>query len=467
MRLDHLLSLIAGASAIFCAASCGSKSGSHGTSGEGTDGGLDAEAGDQGVDAGSPNDAAPCVHTPCSGSNIQHLVVIIQENQTFETRLGRYCTAATGSNPTCGTGPACCEAGPAMDPSGSAPTVLDDAATGAFDPNHSRVCEIDEMDGGKMDRYVTSKLQLCGNAKNFGYGAPAILKPLWDLLPNAAIADRYFQSVAGASDANNMYLARAQWVFDDNANAPKDALGLCSDPFSTSFMSYADPTIGDLLKAGGVPWVSYAGGYADMVAAAGKCPTPPADCPLHHAFYPCTFAPDDIPFEFYPTLRDDPTYITDLTRLDTDLAGGTLPAVSFVKALGYKTEHPGLMSKVSDGINWMTSTVQKILSSNSGKDTLVLVTYDESGGYFDHVAPPAPSTVDRQPYGPRIPLVAFGSFAKKNAVSHVQMEHASIVKFIEWNWLGQIGGLSGRDATAANIGSLLDPAATGVTVPEN
>ena len=60
-----------------------------------------------------------------------------------------------------------------------------------------------------------------------------------------------------------------------------------------------------------------------------------------------------------------------------------------------------------------------------------------------------------------------GPFARKDTVSHATMEHSSIVKFIEWNWLGmQVGQLGGRDATVANLGSLLDPTKTGATVPE-
>jgi phospholipase C len=100
--------------------------------------------------------------------------------------------------------------------------------------------------------------------------------------------------------------------------------------------------------------------------------------------------------------------------------------------------------------------------------TLVLFTYDEGGGFFDHISPPATSTVDNQPYGTRVPMVAIGPFAKKNYVSHVTMEHSSVVKFIEWNWLGgTTGQLMGRDATVNNLGDLLDPAKTGTAVPTN
>jgi len=83
------------------------------------------------------------------------------------------------------------------------------------------------------------------------------------------------------------------------------------------------------------------------------------------------------------------------------------------------------------------------------------------------VAPPPDSTVDGKPYGTRIPLLAVGPFVRKNFVSHVTMEHSSIVKFIEWNWLGhKTGQLGTRDTVVHNLGSVLDPTQTGVAVPD-
>ena len=74
-------------------------------------------------------------------------------------------------------------------------------------------------------------------------------------------------------------------------------------------------------------------------------------------------------------------------------------------------------------------------------------------------APPPPtSSVDGQPYGARVPLLALGPFARKGSVSHVTLEHSSIVKFIEWNWLGhKTGQLGTRDRHVNNLGSMLDP----------
>src|SRR5438094_1716780 len=73
-----------------------------------------SSGGDAGVDLSAPDLQVVCSGGTCS--NIKHLVVVIQENHTFDSYFGKYCTATTGSNPTCNTGPACCEAGPLKDP---------------------------------------------------------------------------------------------------------------------------------------------------------------------------------------------------------------------------------------------------------------------------------------------------------------------------------------------------------------
>jgi phospholipase C len=414
-----------------------------------------------GADAGA--DASTCTTAPCPVSKIQHVVVIVQENHTFDNHFGLYCTAPTGSLPTCTDGPACCEAGPAKDPSGASPFVLDDAENGDNNPVHRKACELDEINGGKMDQFVTSTV--CGNPHNFAYTTRAIAQPLWDLAARGAIADHYFQPVAGESSANDMYLARAQWIFDDNVY-PAAAVGLQCDVTFGPPVTYTDPTIGDLLSTKGVAWSWYGEGYDRMVAANGDCPEPPADCVAQLKSYPCDFDPGDVPFAYYATTRDNPLTMKDYAKLGADITANQLPAVSFVKAIGYRSEHPGNGMKISDGLKFVTDTIAAIEGSAYAKDTLILVTYDEGGGYFDHVAPPQASA-DNQPYGTRIPLVAVGPFVKKNHVSHAVMDHASIVKFIEWNWLGATGQLGGRDKTIANLGSLLDETTTGTKVPED
>ncbi len=456
-----LFRAVAAALILGATVACGS-SASEGSSPEGTaDGGRDGLASDA---------ALSDIHVPATscdgGLCIEHLVVIVQENHTFDNPFGGYCTAAAGSIPTCNDGPACCESMPATDPMGTKPTVLTDAAHAAYDPNHTQACELSEIDDGKMDMFAKSTA--CGDARNVAIADPTIIAPYWSLAGAGAIADRYFQPIVGQSSSNDMYLARAAYVFTDNDDAPEGAVGMTCDAESTP-AQYTDKTIGDLLTAAHVPWTWFADGYDAMVAAKGQCPPKPADCPFPLPLYPCAFDPSDVPFEYYPSTRDNPTTMKDVSALDAALASGSgLPAVSFVKAIGYRSEHPGHAITASAGVDWVYALVGRIEASAYGSSTLVLVTYDEGGGYYDHVAPPAASTVDGKPYGTRVPLIAIGPFARRNYVSHVTMEHSSIVKFIEWNWLGQkTGQLGTRDAVVNNLGSLLDPAKTGVAVPEN
>ncbi len=402
---------------------------------------------------------------PCPQSSIKHVVVVLQENHTFDNHFGAYCKAMPGSNPSCTNGPDCCEAMPATDPAGNKPVVLDDDVMGGHDPDHTAKCETEEVNGGKMDKFVTAS---CGNLGNVAISSPTIIKPLWDLAAAGAIADRYFQPIIGQSSANDMYFARAAFVFDDNSFSPKGALGLgCG--LEAPPMEFTEKTIGDLLTAASVPWTLYAEGYKAMgdAVAKGTCPDIPDDCPAHLKFYPCLMDPADLPFQYYPSSRDNPQTMRDLSAFDDALDNGGLPGVSFVRGLGYKSEHPGVRDKLSDGVTFVAGVVDRVMKSRYRDDTLVIVTYDEGGGYFDHVAPPPTSTVDNKPYGTRVPFIAIGKFARKNFVSHVTMEHSSIVKFLEWNFLGgATGQLMTRDATVNNIGSVLDPATTGVAVPE-
>ncbi|HEY2514294.1 MAG TPA: alkaline phosphatase family protein, partial [Polyangiaceae bacterium] len=322
---------------------------------------------------------------------------------------------------------------------------------------------------GKMDAYVTAEAGAsCASPENVATSDPTIIKPYWDFAAGGALADRYFQPVVGQSSSNDMYLARAHFVFLDNAYSGQGAVGTgCNaDPPG---IQYTDTTIGDLLTGASVPWAWFADGYQAMKDANGSCPPKPAECAFPFAFYPCAFDSGDVPFEYYKSTVDNPANMKDTSALDAALKSGTgLPAVSFVKAIGYKSEHPGHNITLSAGVSWASDLINRIEGSAYAPSTLVLLTYDEGGGYFDHVTPPGVSPIDNEPYGTRIPLLAVGPFARKNYVSHVVMEHSSIVKFLEWNFLGgATGQLGTRDTVVNNLGSMLDPNATGVTVPEN
>ncbi len=442
--------------------------------GDGGGGSADAaRPADAGID-GSSGECVKAPNTPkaptCSAStssNIQHLVVLIQENHSFDNYFGKYCTATTGSKPTCTTGPSCCEAAPAMEASGQTPALLDDMQNGIHDPNHQYDCNLDEIHGGLMDRFVVG-MEACATAFNFAVAATdGPVAPYIAYAQQGAIADRYFQPVVGQSSSNDMYFARAAFVFKDNDVKTNSIGSTC--PAGGNHQDFTDTTVGDLLETCNVTWKWYAEGYAKMKAAVagGGCPTREAGCPVGVNSYPCMYDPTDVPFQYYPALQDDPAHFVDLAAFATDVQNGTLPAISYVKVIGFKTEHPGFFIPISGGVAAAKAVIDPVLASSTYKDnTLVLVTYDEGGGYYDHVSPPPTSTIDCQPYGVRTILIALGKFARPNHISHVTMEHSSLVRFIEWNWFSaQTGHLGQRDSTVNNIGDLLDAAKTGTAVP--
>jgi phospholipase C len=443
---------------------------------------------------GSCGNACPagqhCLAATCVASKIEHVVLIVQENHTFDSYFGRYCQAPAGSSPACTSGRSCCEAAPDHEPKGAAPLVLDDASNFATDRDHEAACELQQIDGGKMDGFVTGSSGTgpclgpdCASPNNWALSAQATVGAYWSLADGNALADRYFQPVIGSTSSNNMFFASAHFEFIDNSVFPNtigagcvDVTGICLDGAPTSYTGRT--TIADVLLAAGRTFAVYADGFAEAEAAAPSCPDPPSDCPyaplltcdvsLHPiACHGCIYDPSDIPFAYYEQLGD--RYTKDYADLALDVANARLPSFAFVKAREFRNEHPNL-STISSGVTFVSSTIAAIESSPYAGSTLILLTWDEGGGFFDHVPPPPGIDVDAQgqtvAYGTRVPLLALGPFARKGTVSHVQMEHSSVVRFLEYNFVGPVGQLGHNDAKVNNIGSLLDPSTTGIRVPD-
>jgi phospholipase C len=431
------------------------------------DAGPGANDAGQGSDANGSPDAGGTTCPAGTGMGVGHVVIVVQEGHTFDNYFGRYCTAATGSNPSCTSGPSCCEAGPATDPSGASPVTLDDAANAGHDRLSAQACEIVEINGGLMNEFVSgAATPNCSDARNFAYAPSALVQPYLDLASRSALADRYFQPIAGQAASNTLYLAAAKGVFIDDAYGP-DAPGSQCALLGTRAFS-GETTIADLLQNAGKSVNTYAEGWSAMVSAGATCPSAPADCTTNLATSPCVFDPADVPFLYYSQFNRSTTLVRDYTQLAADLAAGNLPNVAFVRSVGYHSEHAGSGTTISAGVQFVAGLVQAIEASCYKDSTLILLTWDQGGGFFDHVAPPAISTIDNQPYGTRVPLLAIGHYALSGAVSHTQMEHSSIVKFLEWNFLGgKTGQLSARDAVVNNLGSLLDPTKTSAPVPAN
>jgi phospholipase C len=178
------------------------------------------------------------------------------------------------------------------------------------------------------------------------------------------------------------------------------------------------PTIGDALIAKNVPWVYYGDGFNDAVA--GK---PNAFCPI------CN------PMQYAASIYGNATLIKqhtkDLTDFFADVAGDTLPSVSFVKPSGFVDGHPQ-SSKLDLFEALLEQIVDKVQANRElYAETAIIVTWDEGGGFYDSgfIQP-----VDFFGDGPRVPLLVISPFSEGGRVVHTYYDHVSITKFIERNW---------------------------------
>lgn len=227
---------------------------------------------------------------------------------------------------------------------------------------------------------------------------------------------------------NTMYTANSPHP----ATAPADQLAL----------PYTNPTIGDRLTDASTPisWKWYSGGWDAAIAG-----TPDPLFQFHHQ-----------PFAYYQRWGIDGSankvaHLQDETKFLSDLQGGTLPSVAFVKPLGTNNEHPGY-TDLATGQAHVQSLVQAVKASPYWKDSVIIITYDENGGRWDHVSPPA--TTDGWGPGHRVPAIVISPFARRSFVDHTKYETVSILKLIESRW--NLQPLGPRDTAANNLLNAFD-----------
>jgi phospholipase C len=191
-------------------------------------------------------------------------------------------------------------------------------------------------------------------------------------------------------------------------------------------------TIGDRLTAAGVSWAWYAGGWDDAVAGQ-QAP----NIQLHHQPF-SYFAPYAEGMPGRPHLQDE-------TRFLASLTDGTLPSVAFIKPLGIDDEHAGY-SAIEVAESHAVELIEAVMASPFWERAAIVVTYDDFGGWYDHVPPPA---IDRWGPGGRVPAIIVSPWARQGFIDHTPYDHTSILKFIEWRW--GLAPLTTRDALAWNL----------------
>jgi len=241
-----------------------------------------------------------------------------------------------------------------------------------------------------------------------------------------------------------------------NAPAAGDGSKLFADPTKpTTLPAQSQTTIGEVLDKKGLSWAWYGGAWASTSAIAKGDRAFPAAVPP--AAQTPNFQFHHQPFNYYAAF--DPATHADaraahLKDFDADfqkdMAAGTLPAVSFYKPQGNLNQHAGYAS-VADGDAHIADLIAKLQASPQWKNMLVVVTYDENGGFYDHAAVPKG---DRWGPGTRIPALVVSPFARKGYVDKTQYDTASILRFITHRWsLEPLKGLVERDLALTKNGS--------------
>jgi phospholipase C len=440
---------------------------------------------------------------------IGHLVVIYDENVSFDHYFGTYpnalnpagepsFTAKPGTPAVNGLSGALLTA----NPNSANPYRLGRSGALTCDNNHGYQAEQQAFDGGAMDKFV--QFTSCGGANtSMAYFDGNTVTALWNYAQQYTLSDSYFGTVFGPSLPGHLNLISgnthgaspdiADQVVGGTVISGPDAAGdECGNRTPGATISFgAAPNIGTLLSAKGVSWGYFAGGFRPTGSDGGG-----AVCGSQHANVGGAMVGDYVahhePFQYYDATRnpthkapasaadighDDPpgggpkvNHQYDLADFTTALGTGNVPAVSFLKPRGYQNGHAGSSSPV-DEQRFLVETINAIQASSIWPDTAIVIAYDDSDGWYDHVASPivnrsANGTYDqldgpgqchgpgapppaaggyqlRCGFGPRLPLLAISPYSRVNQVDHTVVDQTSILRFIENNWAtGQLGDSS-------------------------
>ena len=335
---------------------------------------------------------------------IDHIIVIMQENRSFD----HYFQGLPGSGQTDA------DVAPLdvvnVDRKGNklGLQLAKSPCTGG--PPHSWNSVHQQMAEGKMDGFAAN-----GGQTAMLHYDDAMLPYYYALANHFAIADRWFSSVPGPTFPNRMYMVAAS-SFGHIQNDPPP-------PRASEFSVF------DQLEDAGLSWGIYSSSTPSLEE------------------------------RLLPKLRErKDTHFMGIDDFEKAAASGKLPAFSWVTSAEEHNEHPP--KNVQAGQRFVANMVDTVMKSPNWSRTALFFTYDEHGGFYDHVAPPAACAPDdiapiRGPkdiagnfetLGPRVPMILISPYAKQHYVSHTVYDHTSILRFLQARF--NLPALSARDANA-------------------
>jgi phospholipase C len=453
---------------------------------------------------------------------IKHVVVIFGENISFDHYFGTYPNAAntdgTPFTPARHT-PKVNGLTPQLltdNPNAYNPKRLASSQAMTCDQNHNYGAEQKAVNGGKMDKFVENTETDKCTGQPILFGEPGLVMDyydgntvtaMWNYAQHYALNDNSFDSVFGPSSPGAINLISGQThgvqavtsvthepTTDAYAVQSPDANGIgtmtndpdpawddCSDKNHTADENLATMhgrNIGDLLNDKGVTWGWFQGGFKPTAtqngfAVCGQTHTnvggnAVVDYSPHHEpfqYYQSTANPKHLPPSSVRAIggTDQANHQYDITDFNAAVDANNIPAVSFLKAPEYQDGHAGYSDPL-DEQRFVATEINKIQHSRQWDSTAIVLAYDDSDGWYDHVAPKIINGshdanldtgvctdarvalggyADRCGYGPRLPLLVISPYSKANFVDHTRTDQTSVLRFIEDNWrTGRIGDSS-------------------------
>lgn len=360
--------------------------------------------------------AAPNGQEPPPNTPIEHIVILMQNNHTFDNYFGTY-PGADGLLPD-----TCVLVNPfnLLDQSCVRPYYLGNR--GIDDLSHSQSTFFLQYNGGEMNGFIHGLNQRNQDGTiALGYYDDRDIPYYWNMADEYVLFDRFFSSAHGGSVWNRMF-AVAAVPGNERNRIPLGGYKNIS-------------TIFDRLEERGISWKFYVSNYDPKRTYRNLNQNELLNPQIQW-----------VPLLGFDRFIDDPKLfgkIVDMNEYYKDLEQGTLPAVSYVLALG-STEHP--LSSLEAGQRFVRNMLQALMVSEAWSSSAFLLTYDDWGGWYDHVPPPQ---VDEYGYGFRVPALLVSPYAKRGHIESTELDFTSILKFIEENW--DLVPLSERDARANNI----------------
>jgi phospholipase C/archaellum component FlaF (FlaF/FlaG flagellin family) len=355
---------------------------------------------------------------------IQHIVFIVKENRSFDHYFGTFRGVHGATQGTISTGE--------MITLWRAPDRM------PHDLDHSHAGAVNAINGGAMDRFdLIDNGNVDGEFLSYSQMTQADIPNYFTYAHTFTLADQMFSSAANNSYPNRLYTIGAldtgayglptlnrtftpEWGCDSPAGtvvATMDAQGAISDVFPC----FDVPTLAERMDNHGISWKYYAPSYGERGYT--------------YSSY------DSISYVRNSALWS--TNVVPMSQFVTDALSGNLPAVSWLVA-GAQDEHP--VAGTCLGENWTVEQINAVMQGPEWSSTAIFLTWDDFGGFYDHVPPPP---VDPFGFGPRVPLLIISPYAKPAHISHTWYEFASVLKFIEKDFT--LPPLGKRDALANDM----------------